>query len=269
VTTGRYRRSNASLRPTGIRRSDRENNFFLGLVGFSLLVHVIVAAIFSYTPTATSKRRPPTLYVDLVMPPVANPQRGSAAAIRKIAPPVTAVPPVVAPPQPVMPTKVTKVTKPVVVKGKEVKKTAVTKDDDIAADIAKMKQRMKDKAEQDAAQAAIAAMKNKTKPVPQAVASIGSASGTGDETGSAISDWLQREVKRKWTWTDRKKKDLNAEVEVEFDAAGKLSNYRFIRHSTDARFDDSLKRALFSLEPHPTLRKYKATIFFNLDDLQG
>ena len=262
MTTGRYSRRNASFRPTGARRSDRENNFFLGMVGFSLIVHVIVAAIFSHTPTSPSQRRPPTLSVDLVMPPVASPQRGSASAIRKI------VPPVVAPPQPVMPTKETKA---VVVKAKEVKKTAEVKDDDgIAAAMAKMKQRKREQDELRDTLAAIAALKKKTTPAPPATAAaVGSASGTGDEAGSAIDEWLRSAVKAKWTWTDRKKKDLSAEVEVEFDAAGKLSNYRFIRHSTDARFDDSLKRALLSLEPLPTLRKYKATILFNLDDLQG
>ena len=263
MTTGRYSRRNASFRPTGARRSDRENNFFLGIVGFSFVIHVLVVAIFSHTPTATSKRRPPTLSVDLVMPPVASPQRGSASAIRKI------VPPVVAPPQPAMPTKETK---PVVVKAKEVKKTAEVKDDDgIAAAMAKMKQRKAEQDELKDAQAAIAAMKIKTTPTPPAAAAVGSASGTGDEAGSGIGEWLQEAVRRKWSWPGRKRKDLSAEVEVEFDAAGKLTNYRFIRSSQDARFDDSLKRALLSLEPLPkALRKpYKETILFNLDDLQG
>ena len=265
MTTGRYRRGNATLRQVADRRSQRENNFFLAIIGLSLLVHTIVAALFLYTPTTTSKRRPPTLYVDLVMaPPVANPQRGSASATVK-----TVVPAATIPQPTVAPTKVVKA--PVVVKEKETKKTAVVKDDvDIAADIAKMKQDKKEQDELKEALAAIAVMKKKTTPAPPAAAAaVGSASGTGDEAGSAIDEWLQRAVKEKWTWTDRKKKDLSAEVEVEFDATGKLSNYRFIRSSRDARFDDSLKRALLSLEPLPTLRKYKATILFNLDDLQG
>ena len=273
MTTGRYSRRNDSFRPTGTRRSDRENNFFLGMVGFSLVVHVIVAAIFLHNPTPAMQRRPPTLYVDLVMaPPVANPQRGSAGTVRKIAAPVAAQP------QPVAPTRVPK--EQVVVKGKEIKKAPVVKDDGIAADIAKMKQRKAEqdelKAEQDelkAAQAAIAAMKKKPAPTPTppAAAVIGSATGTGDEAGGAISDWLYGAVKAKWSWPDRKRRDLSAEVEVEFNVAGKLSNYRFIRSSKDARFDDSLKRALLSLEPLPkALRKpYKETILFNLDDLQG
>lgn len=262
MTTGRYRRRNASFRPTGARRSDRENNFFLGIVGFSFVIHVIVVAIFSHTPTSPMQRRPPTLSVDLVLPPVANPQRGSASAVRKTAPPV------VAPPQPVLPTKVSK---PVVVKAKEVKKTPVVKDDDIAATIAKMKQRKAEQDELEDALAAIAKMKRKRAPTPPAAAPVGSASGTGDEAGIAIGEWLQEAVRRKWSWPGRKRKDLSAEIEVEFNVAGKLSNYRFIRSSQDARFDDSLKRALLSLEPLPkSLRQpYQETILFNLDDLQG
>ena len=269
MTNGRYRRRNASFRPTGERRTDRENNFFLGMVGFSLVVHVIAAAIFLHNPTPAIPRRPPTVYVNLVMAPVANPQRGSAGAVRKISAPAVPVPPVAAPVQPAVPTKVTK--ESVVIKSKETKKTPAPKDEvDVAADIAKMKQRKAEQDELQAAQAAIAALKKKT-PVSPATAAVGSATGTGDEAGSAVGEWLQKAVREKWSWPDRKRKDLSAEVEIEFNAAGKLTNYRFIRSSKDSRFDDSLKRALLSLGPLPkTLREpYKETILFNLDDLQG
>ncbi|MDO9080580.1 MAG: TonB C-terminal domain-containing protein, partial [Desulfuromonadales bacterium] len=234
MTNGRYSRRNASFRPTGVRRSDRENNFFLAIVGFSLLSHIIVAALFLYTPATTSKRRPPTLYVDLVMaPPVVNPQRGSAGATVKTAAPAVTIPqPTVAAP------KVAKA--PVVVEKKETKKAAVVKDDvDIAADIARMKQR---KEAQDT-QAAIAAMRKKTTSTPPTPAAVGSASGTGDEAGSAIGEWLQQAVKEKWTWTDRKRKDLSAEIEVNFASNGKIIGYRFKRSSGDVRFDKSLTDA--------------------------
>lgn len=269
MTTGRYSRGNATLRQVADRKSQRENNFFLAIIGLSLLVHTIVATLFLYKPTNTTRRRPPTLYVDLVMAPVANPQRGSAGAIKKIAEPVAVAAPVAAAPQPVAPTKVAK--EQVVVKGKETKKTAEVKDEGIAAAMAKMKQRKAEQDELKDTQAAIAAMGKKTAQATSAAAVVGSASGNGDEPGSAIGDWLQDAVRKKWSWPDRKRKDLSAEVEIEFDVAGKLSNYRFIRYSKDSRFDDSLKRALLSLEPLPKeLRKpYKETILFNLDDLQG
>lgn len=266
MTTGRYSRRNASFRPTGVRRSDRENNFFLAIVGFSLLSHIIVAALFLYTPATTSKRRPPTLYVDLVMaPPVANPQRGSAGATVKTAAPATTIPqPTAAPP------KVAKA--PVVVKEKETKKNAVVKDDDdIAADIAKMKQRKAAQDEQREIQAAIAAMKQKTTSTPPAAAAVGSASGTGDQAGSAIGDWLQKAVKDKWIWTDRKRKDLSAEIEVNFASNGKIIGYRFKRSSGDARFDKSLTDVFIKLEtlPKPLGKPHQETFLFNLDDLQG
>lgn len=266
MTNGRYSRRNASFRPTGVRRSDRENNFFLAIVGLSLVSHIIVAAFFLYTPATTSKRRPPTLYVDLVMaPPVANPQRGSAGATLKTTAPAVTIPqPTAAPP------KVTK--PPVVIKEKETKKTAAVKDDvDITADIARMKQRKAAQDEQREIQAAIAAMKKKTTSTPPAAAAIGSASGTGDEIGSAIGEWLQQAVKEKWTWTDRKRKDLSAEIEVNFASNGKIIGYRFKRSSGDARFDKSLTDAFIKLDtlPKPLGKPHQETFLFNLDDLQG
>lgn len=262
MTTGRYSRRHASFRPTGARRTDRENNFFLAIVGFSLFSHIIVAAIFLYNPTTTSKRRPPTISVDLVMAPVANPQRGSASAIRKVPTPIAA------PKQPVVPTKVPK--EPV----KDVKKTAVVKDDDgIAAAMAKMKERKKEQDELKDTQAAIEALKKRTTPTPQAetVAPVGSASGTGDEAGSAISEWLQQAVKEKWVWTDRKRKDLSAEIEVNFASNGKIIGYRIKRSSGDTRFDKSLTDAFIKLEtlPKPLGKPLQETFLFNLDDLQG
>lgn len=268
MTSGRYRRHNSPLRPTSARRTDRENNFFLAMLGASLAVHLLAAAIFSHPPPTPVLRKPPTVYVDLVLaPPVANPQRGSADAIRKIVAPTA---PVAASPQPVVPTKVAK--EQVVVKGKETKPAEITDDAGIHDYIAKTKQRLEDKATLNDAQSDMEKWrKKKITPPPQTTVAVGTTSGTGDEAGSAIDAWLQKEVKAKWSWPDRKRKDLSAEVEVEFDVTGKLSHYRFLRPSSDPRFDDSLKRALFSLQPLPReLRKpFKETILFNLDDLQG
>ena len=181
VTTGRYSRGNATLRQVADRRSQRENNFFLAIIGLSLLVHTIVATLFLYKPTNTTRRRPPTLYVDLVMAPVANPQRGSAGAIKKIAEPVAVAAPVAAAPQPVAPTKVAK--EQVVVKGKETKKTAEVKDEGIAAAMAKMKQRKAEQDELKDTQAAIAAMGKKTAQATSAAAVVGSASGNRRRSG--------------------------------------------------------------------------------------
>ena len=265
MTTGRYRRGNATLRQVADRRSARESNFFLAIVGFSLLSHIIVAALFLYTPSKPSKRRPPTLYVDLVMaPPVVNPQRGSAGTTVKPAAPAVTIPQPVAPPA--------EVTKPPVVVKEETKKAAVAEDDiDIAADIAKMKQRKAARDEQREIQAAIAAMKQRTTSTSPVAAAVGSASGTGDEAGSAIGEWLQQAVKEKWTWTDRKRKDLSAEIEVNFASNGKIIGYRFKRSSGDARFDKSLTDAFVKLDtlPKPLGKPHQETFLFNLDDLQG
>jgi len=261
VTTGRYRRGNATLRQVADRRSQRENNFFLAIIGLSLLLHSIVAALFLYKPSSTSRRRPPTLSVDLVMaPPVLNPQRGSAVAINKIAPtaPVAKVPPV-------------KVAKgQLVVKGKEVRKAPTDKPDDLDKSIRDMRKRRDEQRELQEIQKTIAAMKQKTASTPP-TAPVGSASGSGDEAGSAIGEWLQQAVKEKWTWTGRKRKDLSAEIEVNFASNGKIIGYRFKRSSGDARFDKSLTDAFIKLGtlPKPLGKPLQETFLFNLDDLQG
>ena len=271
MTTGRYSRRNASFRPTGVRRSDRENNFFLAIVGFSLLSHIIVAALFLYTPPTTSKRRPPTLYVDLVMaPPVANPQRGSAGATVKTAAPAVTIP------QPtVAPTKVAK--PPVVVKEKETKKAAVVKEDvDIAADIARMKQRKAAQDEQREIQAAIAAMKQKTTSTPPAATTVGSASGTGDEAGGDINKWIYEEFRAKWKLSKYQIKNPNLTVSltIEYDKNGSLIKSDF-EWSGDRTFDDSIRNAFdkFSKEKLPTtylagMRKnFETQIILNPNEL--
>lgn len=255
MTTGRFSRRNATLRQVVDRRSQRENNFFLTIVGFSLFLHIFAATLFLLpAPVTPSQHRPSTLSVDLVMAPVANPQRGGGGRLRQSPPPDIRAkelsPP---PPSSANETVTTK------------EKSRPVRDDDIDDAIARMKDRLAKQAEVRQAEEAIAALRKKTEN-----AAAGSANGTGDETGSAINEWLQQAVKTKWSWPDRRRKELSAEIEVEFDITGRLSNYRFIRHATDSRFDDSLKRALLSLEPLPmTLRKpYRERILFNLDDLQ-
>lgn len=261
MTTGRFRRNNDSYRPTGARRSDRENNFFLALIGCSLLLHIIAFAIFQHTPAPAKPHRPPAVYVDLVATPVANPQRGSAALTSKTPAPVkkeTTVPARTAKEEPVL-------------KNKESQKLPpAEKSVDMRAEIAKMRKRLAAQAEEEEIQTAIAAMKKKSTHPLLSPPTIGSAAGTGDEAGSAIGEWLQRAVKAKWIWPDRKRKDLSAEVEVEFDASGKLSHYNFRRSSGDARFDKSLKDALLKLEtlPKPLRKPFKETILFNLEELQ-
>lgn len=269
MTTGRYSRrpapqrpNSAPQRPDSARRTPREENFFFGMIGCSIAIHLLAAATLLRTPPPPPiVYRPPTIFVDLVLPPVANPQRGDAGGTRKIAAPREVEP------IPAVPTKAAK--EAVVLKGKGLQQEPVAKVDDIGAEIAKMRRRVADRSELQETQNAIATLKNKTKATaPTAVA--GSAAGTGDEAGSERNAWLQSAVKAKWNWTERKRKDLRAEVEVEFDSAGKLSNYRIIRTSGVALFDKSLLNALLKLDPLPkTLRKpFKETILFNLEDLQ-
>lgn len=265
MTMGRYSRRTPPSRIPGIHRSQREETFFFVLIGLSILLHLALAAIFNRSATPRMIHRPPTVTVDLFMAPVANPRRGSGTTSRAI---TKAAVPVAVPKEVKVPSKAKG---EVVVKGKGPKKSAVTEDADIRKEIARMKQRLAEQAEEEDALKAIAAMRKKNTPAMPVTTVAGVPDGKGDEVGSAIGDWLGRSVKAKWAWPDQKRKDLSAEVEVEFDKGGNIVNPRVIRSSGEALFDKSLLSALRKLEPLPKpLRKpFKETFIFNLDDLQG
>lgn len=258
MTIGHALRRTRSPHPSGAHRPWREENFFFAMVGCSLLVHVIVAVIFQSHPAPSALHKPPTITVDLVMAPVANPQRGRAGRMSRPVLPL----PVVTPLEPAVTTKVT--AKEVVV----VKEQG--EEDNINNWIAAKRRRLAEQAERQEVQDAIAAMGKKRTTAPQALAASGSPSGTGDEAGSAIAEWLQVAVKKKWRWPDRKRKDLSAEVKIEFDTSGKLIKCEVFKPSSDPRFDASLERAIRSVEPLPKAlnKPFKETILFNLEDLQ-
>lgn len=242
MTTGRYPRRPPSLRPTGARRTPREENFFLVMVGCSLAVHVLAAAIFAHTPPPPVQHRPATVYVDLVLAPVANPQRGEAASRRRMAVPVAA--PTPSP----LPARAAKDV--VVLKGKEIRKEAPANRDDIAADIA----RIRAKVELENAEQAINRMKGKKLPAPQVAAAIGSADASGDKTGGGINIWIYEEFRSKWKLSKYQIKNPNLKVSImiEYDKNGTLINSKF-EWSGDGAFDDSIRKAfeIFSKEKLP------------------
>lgn len=259
MTTGRYRRRNPDLRQTGARRNDRESNAFFAMVGFSVLAHVIIAAILSQSSPPPMLHKSPAIYVDLLMPPVANPRRGSGSVAKAVVTPVATEQKTIEP---------VKVAKEAVTPAKTAMKAPVVKAINMDQVIAKIRQK---KALEDIINTIKDMKESKKSPTTQPLAVAGSPSGSGDEVGSAIGEWLQQAVKEKWSWPDTKRKDLSAEVDVEFDIRGKLSKCEIRKPSSDPRFDASLKRAILSIESLPmVMRKtYKETILFNLEDLQG
>lgn len=268
MTTGRFRRGNAPPLPVAQRRVAAGEGRFATLLAFSLVVHLAIGLVClqRYAPPRFAPTVP-TVYVDLVTaPPVVSPQRGSAAAVRPVA--ATVAKP------PAAPVKATRAAVPPPVQGG--KKTPVVQEKNgVDASITAMRKRLAEEKALHDAQAAIAALKQKrTQPAPPPAAAAGIAAGSGDEAGSAIEEWLRQALREKWRYSKYQRTGRSvpsAEVEVEFDAQGKLAAYRFIRASQDARFDDSLKRAILSLEalPKPLRKPFKETIIFNLDDLQG
>ncbi len=100
---------------------------------------------------------------------------------------------------------------------------------------------------------------------------LGEEKGRGDEQGVGYRLWLRQAYKEAWALSPYQvsRRDLQAEVEVVYDARGYLKDYRFISPSGDRLFDDSVARAIRSvdrLEPPPG-RMLRETILFNLKDL--
>lgn len=255
MTSGRPNRRNLSTHLNRVRKISREENFFLAMIGCSLLLHLITAAFFQYKPAPSRQHRAPTVTVDLVLPPVVNPQRGNTGRSRPK--PL----PEIAPVTPLTPEKPA-----------EVQPEKAENPDDISTEISKMRNRLAEqaaRAELQEAQETIAALKKKVTAEKLAKTMVGTPTGTGDEAGGAIGDWLQMAVKKNWVWPG-KWKNIQAKVEVKFDAGGKLIAYRIKEPSGDDLFDKSLLTALAKLEPLPkTIRKpFEETIVFNLEDLQ-
>lgn len=101
---------------------------------------------------------------------------------------------------------------------------------------------------------------------------IGMPDGKGTEEGVASDAWLQEYLKQAWRLSKYQvgRSDLEAKMQLTFDAQGKLANYKFTDKSADARFDDSVVRAVLQLKdyPVPALAGTRKDVVFNLKELQ-
>lgn len=101
---------------------------------------------------------------------------------------------------------------------------------------------------------------------------VGMPDGKGTEEGVAADAWLQEYLKQAWRLSKYQvgRSDLEAKMQLTFDAQGKLANYKFTGKSSDARFDDSVVRAVLQLKdyPVPALAGTRKDIVFNLKELQ-
>ncbi len=101
---------------------------------------------------------------------------------------------------------------------------------------------------------------------------IGMPDGKGSEEGVASDAWLQEYLKQAWRLSKYQvgRSDLETKMQLTFDAQGKLANYKFTKKSSDARFDDSVVRAVLQLKdyPVPALADARKDVVFNLKELQ-
>jgi colicin import membrane protein len=100
---------------------------------------------------------------------------------------------------------------------------------------------------------------------------LGSPDGTGSDVGPDQKTWLNAFYKENWSLSKYQvsRLDLEATVSISYDAEGRLINYRFIKPSGDANFDDSLKKAIFreKVLPFKPGRPLQLDVVFNLKDL--
>ncbi len=239
----------------------------------SLAVHLAVVALF-FTGLIPLRQTPPrdVYYVDLVNPPVKNPRAGRPEAPAE-SPKKTVEPPkkeVAVKPKPKVetPPAAKPVTKPAPA-AKVVKKTPEKKPppakpvDDSSVQNALDRIRLKQE---------IARMsQNDERSSGFSKAPLGMPTGKGTEAGPSQEAWIHDFLKSAWSLSKYQvgRLDLEATVQLEFDARGNLRNYQFLKKSGDTRFDDSVKKAILELKQLPSEpgSSFDLPVVFNLKDL--
>jgi len=250
----------------------------------SLGVHLAVVLLFSGVLLPRFQRDlRPVYHVDLVNLPVKNPQAGRPDAVAEPAkePPKPAAPePVKAPPAP--PKTPTKPETVKMAKPEPAKPAAPTKKPAEAAKPAPKEpaydktisaiEDLRRKQEIEALKQQLAQLGSKdTRSAAVPNAPVGSPTGKGTEAGSAWDEWLSTFLKANWSLSKYQvsRLDLEAKVRIVYDAQGNLLDYKFIRTSGDATFDDSVKKAILHDRrlPKKPEERLELEVVFNLKEL--
>lgn len=251
----------------------------------SLGLHLLVILLFAgvLMPHMRQEKRP-VYIVDLVNLPVANPQAGRpdarpAAKKPESKPqpaPVAAkpapkpepkpVPKVEPKPQPKPQPAAKPAPKPAAKPAAKPQPKADYQDTLSAIDKLKRQQEI------DRLKQTLAAMQTNDERQSSAVkAPLGEEKGTGTEEGVAYDTWLHQFLKDAWALSKYQvsRPDLEARVLIIFDARGYLKDYRFLKHSGEDRFDDSVAQAIRKLDrlPNPPGNPLEKTVVFNLKEL--
>ncbi|PLY01473.1 MAG: hypothetical protein C0624_10375 [Desulfuromonas sp.] len=236
------------------------------LLAISLALHVVLWLVFQI---ALSQRFAPpqktVYYVDLTQLPVKNPRAGRPAPP---APQVKTPPPASRKPSAAR-AKPKPVPEPV---AKSTPRTDTTRDA-----IEKMRREKELTAREEALRNKLAALTaddtRELTPTQASDAPLGSITGQGDEIGPGQKEWLYTKLKELWNLSRYQvdSLDLEAQIELDFSASGKLLTYRFLERSGNARFDNSLIRVMLKLKeetlPPSFDRRMQVRAIFNLKEL--
>jgi len=102
-------------------------------------------------------------------------------------------------------------------------------------------------------------------------APVGSLTGKGTEAGPAWDEWIRTFLKANWSLSKYQvsRLDLEAKVRIVYDAQGNLLDYKILKPSGDATFDDSVKKAILFEKrlPKKPEERLELEVVFNLKEL--
>ncbi len=240
----------------------------------SLGLHLVVLVLFSVTLShrfSTPQR--PVYYVDLVNPPVRDPQAGlPPVAPPKAQPPKAEPAPAPPAPKPVPPAEKPQPKKAEPAPAKPSPAAAAKpapKTDTTAEAIEKMRRRQEIE-EQKRALAAIASRDTRQSGSAPS-APLGMPEGRGSEAGPSEQALIQAHLKKNWSFSKYQapRRDLTVDIRLVYDGGGQLLDYRILKSSGDAAFDESVRKAILKGQelPFQPGRRLELEAQFNLKDL--
>lgn len=242
----------------------------------SLAVHALAAGVLGGALRLPPPPASPPYRVELVGRPVPRPQAGLPGGTERMPPPRSAPPAAVPPPKAPAPSG--KALAPARKSAEKAAPPAAPTPAPVESEyqrtlaaIEQLKEKKQFARDVQALKDRIAQMHAEEAGRRDAAAPVGTPGGRGDQAGGEYAPWIRAQVKDYWTLPPALVTSLNleAQVEIEFNAQGARTRYRFLESSRDARFDDSIRRALLQLEqlPTPPGAPLKLTITFNLKEL--